>query len=66
MVDPDARVILAPCLSPDPPEEVWAYARFPRGFNNHKWCERFYVGVVRADGTLERCPCACHRRSKSV
>ena len=44
-----------PARSPD----LMEWCGFKRTFTYHDWCERFYVGVLRDDGTTE--PCACPR-----
>ena len=27
----------------------------------HEWCRRHYVGELSEDGSIEPCPCECHR-----
>lgn len=52
---------MTPCEGPDHTPELNAYCGFSRSFTKHDWCKRHYVGLLGEDGTLETCPCACHR-----
>lgn len=47
------------CGQTDP--KVMEYAGFKKDFTMHQWCERFYVGIVRKNGTIKPCPCKGHQ-----
>jgi hypothetical protein len=40
--------------------EEWDYSGFKKGFTNHLWCAKHYIGKRLKDGTIKRCECACH------
>lgn len=40
----------------------WEYSGFPKTYTNHKWCQKFYRGVLNADGSIISCPCSCHNK----
>jgi len=52
----------SPCEGNNLLPEQWANAGFPRNFDQHRYCEKVYVGWFDEQGQLHRCECLCHVR----
>lgn len=54
-----------PCLDDGLPAAEQArmntYCGFPAGFTEHDWCKRFFIGIERPNGSIQGCPCPCHK-----
>ena len=57
---PRGDAVGSPCHQPETPAAIWEYSGFTKGFTNHKWCAKHYVGLMLADGSIKRCDCGCH------
>ncbi len=50
----------SPCHQKEPTEAQWKWSGFPKNFTIHKWCAKFFVGVLLSNGRVKGCDCECH------
>jgi len=52
----------SPCDAENLTPEQWQTSGFPANSNQHRYCEKIYVGWRDDKGQLHRCECLCHAR----